>query len=116
MNKQLSLFDGVSDQSCSLTDSVSERKRQAIERFLRSGSKNEPVACVNEYSPGKRKLRYYRLSYRIDNKVKHIHIPGGSTISELAQYRATKLQELIDRGAELAEVLAMVNMFKGRGK
>lgn len=116
MNQQLSLFNAVSEQqSCSLTNTVSERKRQAIERFLRNG-KTEPVACVNEYSPGKRKLRYYRLSYRIDNKVKHIHIPGGSTISDLAQYRAAKLQELIDRGAELAEVLAMVNMFKGSNR
>lgn len=112
MSEQLSLFSTVSDsKSVSLTNSVSERKQQAIQRFLDSGKKEHEV-CVNTYSPGKRRREYFRLSYRIGRKVKHVHIPGGSTIAELARYRAKQLQQLIERGAELAEILAMVRTFR----
>lgn len=116
MNEQLSLFDGVSDtKSASLTDSVSEHKRQAIQRFLDSGKKEHEV-CLNKYSPGKRKAEYFRLSYRIGRKVKHLHIPGGNIYSELAQYRVKQLQALIDRGCEPPEAIAMVKMFRSGGK
>ena len=71
---------------------------------------------MGRYSPGKRKTEYYRLSYRFGRKVKHIHIPGGSTKSQLARYRAEKLQQLIDRGAELAEILAMIKTYRSGGK
>ena len=116
MNEQLSLFDTVSDtNSVSLTKSVSEHKRQAIQRFLDSGKKEHEV-CVNRYSPGKRKTEYFRLSYRIGRKVKHLHIPGGNIYSNLAQYRAGELQQLIDRGCELEEAIAMVKMFRSAKK
>ena len=122
MKKQLTIFDdlnGVSDtQSLSITKSVSDAKtakQKAIQRYLDRAEK-ETSACITKYSPGKRKTEYYRLSYRVGKKVKHIHIRGGSTISELAQYRAKKLQEMIDRGAELAEILAQLATFNGGGK
>ncbi len=116
MNEQLCLFEVVSDKkSVSLTESVSERKRQAIQRFLDKGKKDVEV-CVNTYSPNKRKTKYFRLSYRVGHKVKHIHIPGGSTIAELARYRAKKLEELIERGAELGEIIAMVHTFRSGQK
>jgi hypothetical protein len=67
------------------------------------------------YSPGRRSTEYYRLSYRYGRTVKHIHIKGGSVIAELATYRAKQLQGLIDRGAELAEVLAAAATFNGGG-
>lgn len=113
MNEQLTIPMAVSDSDpVSLTDIVSEHKQAAIQRFLDRGEK-EPIACVNTYSPGKRNSEYYRLSYRQGRKVKHIHIRGGSTIAELATYRAQKLQALINRGAELPEVLAAVRTFNG---
>ena len=119
MNKQLTIYDasdGVSDtKSVSLTNSVSEHKRQAIQRFLDKGKKDHDV-CVNTYSPGKRKTEYFRLSYRVGRKVKHNHIPGGSVIAPLAQYRASKLKELIDRGAELSEVLALLKNYRSGQK
>jgi hypothetical protein len=90
----------------------SEHKQAAIQRFLDRGEK-EPTASVNTYSPGKRKSEYYRLSYRQGRKMKHIHLRGGSTLAELATYRANKLQAMIDRGAELAEVIAAVRTFNG---
>ena len=116
MNEQLCLFEVVSDKkSVSLTESVSERKRQAIQRFLDKGKKDVEV-CVNTYSPGKKKNKYFRLSYRVGHQVKHIHIPGGSTIAKLARYRAKKLEELIERGAELGEIIAMVHTFRSGQK
>lgn len=115
MREQLSLFDNQtvseSDQP-SLTTSVSEGKRQAIQRYL-TGSAKETEACVNSYSPGGSKAKYYRLSYRIGNKVKHLHIPGGNIRSNLALCRADKLRNLIDRGADLQEIIAMVYDFRG---
>ncbi|NJL51344.1 MAG: hypothetical protein HC930_02430 [Hydrococcus sp. SU_1_0] len=112
--EQLCLFDAVSDtNSVSLTNSVSEHqfyKRQAIENYLKRVNK-EGIACVNKYSPGKRQTEYYRLSYRIEHRVKHIHICGGSVGSTLADYRAEKVQGLIDRGAELQEIIAMVSTY-----
>jgi hypothetical protein len=131
MSKQLELFPTVSDsESVSLTLSVSDtllnesligetpktalvRKQQAIQRFLDRGTAKDHKASVNKYYPGRRATPYYRLSYRLGRKVKHIHIKGGNAYSPLAIYRADQLRELIDRGAELAEVLAMVATFNG---
>ena len=103
----------VSDDKASITENVSDAKtakHQAIQRYLDRAEK-ETIACVTKYSPGKRKTEYYRLSYRLGRKVKHIHIRGGSTISDLATYRAKKLQAMIDRGADLEEILAAVKTF-----
>ncbi|MDJ0595986.1 MAG: hypothetical protein QNJ72_39395 [Pleurocapsa sp. MO_226.B13] len=116
MNEQLCLFELGSDKkSVSLPENGSDAKRQAIQRFLDTG-KRQPIACVNTYSPGRRDTEYFRLSYRVGRKKKHIHIPGGSTIAELARYRAKKLQELIERGAELEEIIAMVHTFRSGQK
>ncbi len=124
MNQQLSLFksegeggsasliDPISDKgSASLMNSISDSQTQALQRFLEKGK--DPIVCVNTYSPGKRKREYYCLSYFKDGKTKHLHIPGGNTRAKLAQYRAKKLQELIDRGAELEEIIAAVETYRG---
>lgn len=115
MSEQLSLFDVSDSKSASLTDSVSERKHQAIARFLDKGKKENDV-CVGTYSPGRRHTEYFRLSYRVGRKVKHIHIPGGSTRANLARHRAKKLQSLIDRGAELSEIKSMLYDFRSGKK
>jgi hypothetical protein len=116
MSEQLCLFDADSDNerlSLSISDSDRQiKKQQAIQKYLDRADK-EAIACVNKYSPGKRKTEYYRLSYRRGRKMRHIHIRGGSTIAELANYRAKVLQAMIDRGAELSEVLAAVATFNG---
>ena len=97
------------------TNSVPDRKtlkQQALERYLERANK-DPVPHIETYSPGRRNTEYYRLTYRLGKKVKRIHIKGGSTISKLAQYRAKKLQSMIDRGAELAEIIAQLTEFNG---
>lgn len=111
MKKQLSLFAVSEHESISLTNSVSEKQMQAINRFCTHG-KSDPVASVNTYSPSRTRQRYYRISYREGRKIKHLHIPGGNVSSSLANYRAAKLNELIERGAELSEILALVKDFK----
>lgn len=115
---QISIFDalaeGCSDSDrASLQNSRSDAQTRAMNRYLNQGRQDEPAICVNTYSPGRRSTQYYRLSYQWRGKKKHIHIKGGSTIAELATYRANKLRALIDRGAELAEILAMAAMFNG---
>lgn len=113
MSEQLSVFQVCSDSDpVSLPNTRSDRKKQAIERYLRQGKK-EPSISVNKYSPGKRATEYYRVSYQLGNRKKHIHLRGGSTLAELANYRASVLQAMIDRGAELSEVLAAVATFNG---
>ena len=108
MPEQLSLFPVVSDiDSLSLTEDVSDAKRKAIQRFLNNG-KDSPIAHINTYSPGRRQAEYYRLSYRVGNRTKHVHIPGGSTRANLAQIRAKKLLTMIARGADLEELLAII--------
>ncbi len=121
MNQQLSLFNAVSDSDrVSITKTVSDAlivaKQEAIQRYLDSGEKDYQC-CVTKYSPSRRSTEYYRLSYRISKRrVKHIHICGGSTIAELATYRAKKIQAMIDRGAELEEVIAAVITFNSGQK
>ena len=111
MSKQLRLFDVVEDSNgASSTDVVEDRKRQAIQRYL-DKAPTEPTASVSTYKPSGRKTEYFRLVYRAGKKVKAIHIRGGNVRSKLAQYRASRLSELIDRGAELSEILAAVETF-----
>ncbi|MEO0013994.1 MAG: hypothetical protein RLZZ535_2383 [Cyanobacteriota bacterium] len=122
MSEQLTIFEVCSDSdpvslqnTCSdMVKSASDGKRKAIERYLRQGKKELSIS-VNKYSPGKRATEYYRVSYQLGNRKKHIHLRGGSTIAELANYRANVLQAMIDRGAELSKVLAAVATFNSGG-
>ena len=116
MNEQLSLFPTASESEfVSIALTASERqilKQQAIQRFLDAGDK-EHIPHVNPYQVKGTKKRYFRLSYRNERgKMKHLHIPGGNIYSELAQCRAKKLKAIIDRGCDLDEAIAMVQMFR----
>lgn len=122
MLRQLSLFDfadyieKVSEKSSdtsSITNSVSEAKMTALKRFLTRRAKDAQCS-VNQYrSGGSDNKIYWRVSWRDGNRIKHIHISGGNIYSKLANYRARKLQEMIDRGAELREVIAAVQTYRG---
>ena len=121
MSKQLSLFNAdIETQSVSISEIDSDdqtvAKQEAIQRYLDSKEKDYQC-CVTKYSSGSSSREYYRLSYRISKRrMKHIHICGGSIISELATYRAKKLEAMIDRGAELEEVIAAVRTFNSGQK
>ncbi len=114
MDKQLSIFDVDDEKSVSSTNAVEDAKMAAIQRYLDRATA-DPVACVSEYSPSRRKQKYFRLCYRRYGKVRCHHIPGGNVNSKLAQYRARKLRELIARGAELDEVIAQVQTYAQGG-
>jgi len=121
MQEQLSLFDSASPKpKSSITKPVIEQKikvdaeyqsakYQHIQRFLSKTTK-DVIACVGKYKV-KGKHEYFRLSYRHNGKVKHIHLQGGNTNSKLANYRAEQLRVMIERGAELSEVLAAIDDF-----
>lgn len=113
--KQLSIMGVHDNEPVSGTESVHEHKiakQKALERYLDRVNK-DPVPHIETYYPGKRATRYYRLCYRLGKKLKRIHIKGGSTTSELANYRAKIIQAMIDRGADLTEVLAQLATFNG---
>lgn len=112
MSKQLSLFAVEDKKTVSSTNAVEDGKRQAIQRYLDRASL-ESAASISTYSPNGRKTEYYRLVYRERRKVKAIHIKGGNTRARLARYRARELQKLIDRGADLAEIIEAAKTFNG---
>lgn len=119
MSQQLNIFGAIERDSASIAPDAIETKRlkqEAIQRYLDSGQK-ENIPHVNIYQVRRTKNHYFRLSYRQRGKMKHLHIPGGNTRAELALYRAKKIQELIDRGADLEEVIAAVKTYRsGAGK
>ena len=111
MHEQFSLFDVVGDSiKVSPTKHDAEAKTQAIQRFLEK-AQEKPAASISTYKPNNRKTEYFRLVYRVGKKVKTVHICGGNINSKLAQYRANKLQQMIDRSAELGELLAALETF-----
>ena len=106
-----SLTKSVSElDNDSITNPVSEPKTQALQRFLKRGI-HIGKPCINKYSPGKKQLSYYRFSYRVCNRVKHKHIPGGNCDSRLAIDRVQQIQNLIDRGVNIGEILALIEGF-----
>ncbi len=108
--EQLLIFPG--SDAASVTKNVSlpapssDAKTQTTTAF----------AWINKYSPGRRVTQYYRLSYNWYGKKKHKHIPGGNVNSSVATGRANKLQMMIDRGADLAELLAAIADFSKPSK
>jgi hypothetical protein len=66
---------------------------------------------LGTYSPNGVKQKYYRLSYKNGARVKHIHVCGGSVTNPLALYRAGKIRQLINRGADRDEIIALVKSF-----
>ena len=112
MNEQLSLFPVVGDTDLPSPTDLRDAKNQAIQRYL-DRTKDNTICCIEKYNPNGRKTKYFRLKYRAGKKTKTIHIKGGNTSARLANYRANRLQSMIDRGAELSEVLELLADFNG---
>ena len=94
----------------SLSDD-SDAKTSTHQNFQKN---TQPV--VNTYSPGRRNVNYYRLSYRAGTKMKHIHIPGGNADSKLIGFRVRKIQGMIERGITLSKIITLINSYKGNSK
>ena len=105
----VSLTKSVSDADLvSITNPVSDAKTQALQRFL---GQDIGKPCITTYSPGKREVKYFRLSYRVRNRIKHKHIPGGNVDSNLAIERVQQIQDLINRGVNIGDILALIESF-----
>jgi len=57
---------------------------------------------------------YFRFSYRVGGKMKHLHIPGGNTGSVLAQSRAAEVMELAAAGVPSLEICDRIKSWSGK--
>lgn len=111
-SKQFSLFPDegiVSDSNSVSLANVSDTKPLAHQYFQKN---TKPY--ISTYSPAGRQTNYYRFSYRDGKTVKHIHIPGGNSASDLVQYRVKRIQGLIDRGLPISKISKLIVSYKGK--
>ena len=89
--------------------SITEKKVKPVEDTIRQASS---TASISTYSPSRRKTKYFRLVYRDATKVKAVHIPGGNINSLTAIRRAEKLQDMINYGASIQELLSVLANYR----
>ena len=80
-----------------------------------SPATKKPNCSVNIYTPNgtaRGENQYYRLTYRKNGRVHHLHIPGGNITKTRAQARAQILGKLIDEGKPLDYILVVVYDWK----
>ena len=79
---------------------------------------NEPESLtLNYYSAGggcRSHQPYARVSYRINSKVKHIHVPGGNINNPVLQERIRLIQEAIRNNQSSTEILKLIRSWKTR--
>lgn len=66
---------------------------------------------VSEYQPGgtaSKSNKYYRFSYRKDNKIKHIHIKGGNISNPLAIKRKQLVEAWIKEDVALEKIIKWI--------
>lgn len=106
--RQLTLFpDAVIEQKSSSITGVIEPKTPIHQNFHKN---TKPVLGTYEA----KKETYYRVSYREGTRTKHIHVPGGNIRSDLVNYRAQKIQAMIDRGASIAKIQSLIKSYSGK--
>lgn len=106
--RQLSLFpDTVIEQKSSSITPVSEPKKPIHQYFHKN---TKPVLGTYEV----KRSTYYRVSYRDGTRTKHIHVPGGNIRSDLVNYRAQKIQAMIDRGASISKIRSLIKSYSGK--
>ena len=66
---------------------------------------------VSEYQPGgtaSKSNKYYRFSYRKNNRVKHIHIKGGNTCNPIAIKRKGLVEAWIKEDVALEKIIKWI--------
>ncbi len=129
--EQLKLFDNNDDQPCyripergfndwevdshpevfdntlePTSDKDSEETDQLFDNNLTITEKS-----VSEYQPGgtaSKSNKYYRFSYRKNNRVKHIHIKGGNTSNPLAIKRKQLVEAWIRYDIPLEKIIEWI--------
>lgn len=89
-------------------DKVLKESENLIESKLDVNCSEHPPDAVNIYKTGNSEAKYYRYSYYINRKIKHIHIRGGNIHSYLAQKRAQKLKDAIAAGKTHQEIIEII--------
>ncbi|NJK27293.1 MAG: hypothetical protein HC925_00065 [Coleofasciculaceae cyanobacterium SM2_3_26] len=96
-------------------DSVTARKPTVHSFDAVTESKHE-VGCVLSYRPcgtSRTERRYYRFSYRDgNNKLRHIHIPGGHVGAPIAESRRQELERAIAAGETQQQILDRIREWK----
>ncbi len=129
--KQLKLFDNEDNQPCyriaresfgdwevdnhtelfdntpkALSREDSEKTDQLFDNNLTITEKS-----VSEYQPGGtagKSNKYYRFSYRKNNRVKHIHIKGGNTCNPIAIKRKQLVEAWIRQDIALEKIIEWI--------
>ncbi|WP_107668209.1 hypothetical protein [Cyanothece sp. BG0011] len=131
MDDQLNLFDNRENESCyrivnrSYQDWEIDANPELFDNSpnalpSKDSRKNDQVfdnnnivteKAVSEYQPGgtaSRSNKYYRFSYRKNNRVKHIHIKGGNTCSKLAIKRKQLIEAWIKNDIPVEKIIEWI--------
>ncbi|MDF0551684.1 hypothetical protein [Kamptonema sp. UHCC 0994] len=79
----------------------------------------QPCGVVNKYHAGGSARgggEYWRFSYRVGKRVKHVHIPGGHSMSLMASNRADEVRDAIAAGSSTAEVLKLIGSWTKKNR
>ena len=108
-------FDSVSVQLIARdTESIAlPADTESIPESICLDSVSGPVATYRPKGTA-RGGEYFRFSYRAGGKMKHIHIPGGNTGSNLAQSRAAEVMELAAAGVPSLEICDRIRAWSGK--
>ena len=101
----------IEPKPISITNNVIEPKTKALMKFCHRDKSEGGKGGVNKYLSSKCNNYYYRFSYRLGNRIKHKHIPGGRVCSPLAEKRAAIVRDMIAREASTLEILNMISAF-----
>lgn len=79
----------------------------------------QPCGTVNKYHAGGSARgggEYWRFSYRLGKRVKHVHIPGGCATSTVASNRADEVRDAIASGSSAAQVLGLIRSWTKKNR
>ena len=131
MDEQLNLFDNNDNQACyripnkgyqdwevdSHPEVFGNNRKSLPEKKHSESSKlfdnNNSITekSVSEYQPGgtaSKSNKYYRFSYRKNNKVKHLHIKGGNISNPLAIKRKELVEAWIREDVALEKIIKWI--------
>ncbi len=89
----------LSDKDCEETDQLFDNDNSLTEK------------SVSEYQPGgtaSTSNKYYRFSYRENDRLKHIHIKGGNTCNPLAIKRKQLVESWIREKVALKKIVKWI--------
>jgi hypothetical protein len=102
-------FDAVTE---SIPQHSNDDSVTLAEVAVTESSTPEPdyFSAVSRYKPRgtARGKEYYRLSYKLGGKVRHVHIRGGNTDSPIAQAKVAEVRSLLAAGMTPRQIAAML--------